>query len=242
MSATTLSAIASTSFYADKSGCVARFRRGTKETFMKNIKCVVVSDVYRNKIFNDLYTSSEDLKMLNLEKLFEVAFPADAVKSLRRIKLEDIDVYVALCIKPLRDLLKRYRLNNHTRADLYLFVSSVKLAKQLHVKDKNIKVFIPTNYDLLEGERKEEMLKKYHSLLDEKNENNYKKINKYSFESYEGLLNQLIKMEPALKLHKKQLIKKTEGAREPGRSSEGEDEEKAIEDETEKIKDEESSE
>ena len=234
MSATTLSAIASTSFYADKSGCVARFRRGTKETFMKNIKCVVVSDVYRNKIFNDLYTSSEDLKMLNLEKLFEVAFPADAVKSLRRIKVEDIDVYVALCIKPLRDLLKRYRLNNHTRADLYLFVSSVKLAKQLHVKDKNIKVFIPTNYDLLEGERKEEMLKKYHSLLDEKNENNYKKINKYSFESYEGLLNQLIKMEPALKLHKKQLIKKTEGG--------GEDEEKAIEDETEKIKDEESSE
>ena len=207
---------------------MTRFKRGTKQTFMKNIKCVVISDVYRNKIFNDLYTSSEDLKMLNLEKLFEVAFPADAVKSLRRIKVEDIDVYVALCIKPLRDLLKRYRLNNHTRADLYLFVSSVKLAKQLGVKDKNIKVFIPTNYDLLEGERKEEMLKKYHSLLDEKNENNYKKINKYSFESYEGLLNQLIKMEPALKLHKKQLIKKAE-------DRDGE-EEKAIEDETEKIK------
>ena len=234
MSATTLSAVASTSFYADKSGCFIRFKRGTKQKFMKNIKCVVVSYVYRNKIFNDLYTSSEDLKMLNLEKLFEVAFPAEAVKSLRRIKVEDIDVYIALCIKPLRDLLKRYRLNNNIRSDLYLFVSSVKLAKQLGVKDKNIKVFIPTNYDLLEGEKKEEMLKKYHSLLDEKNENNYKKINKYSFESYEGLLNQLMKMEPALKLHKKQLIKKAE---------DGAEEEKAeIEDVKAEIKDEESSE
>ena len=234
MSATTLSAVASTSFYADKSGCVTRFKRGTKEKFMKNIKCVVVSDVYRNKIFNDLYTSSEDLKMLNLEKLFEVAFPPESVKSLRRIKVEDIDVYIALCIKPLRDLLKRYRLNNNVRSELYLFVSSVKLAKQLGVKDKNIKVFIPTNYDLLGGEKKEEMLKKYHSLLDEKNENNYKKINKYSFESYEGLLNQLMKMEPALKLHKKQLIEKTE---------DGAEEEKTEPDDVEvDIKDEDSSE
>jgi len=233
MSATTLSAVASTSFYADKSGCVTRFKRGTKEKFMKNIKCVVVSDVYRNKIFNDLYTSSENLKMLNLEKLFEVAFPHESVKSLRRIKVEDIDVYIALCIKPLRDLLKRYRLNNNIRSELYLFVSSVKLAKQLGVKDKNIKVFIPTNYDLLEGEKKEEMLKKYHSLLDEKNENNYKKINKYSFESYQGLLNQLIKMEPALKLHKKQLIEKTDC---------GAEEEKAEPEEVEaEIKEEESS-
>lgn len=215
MSATTLNAVASTSFYMDKSSCFTRFKRGTKQKFMRNIKCVVVSDVYRNKIFNDLYTSSEDLKMLNLEKLFEVAFPPDAIKSLRRIKVEDIDVYMALCIKPLRDLLKRYRLNNKTRSVLYLFVSSVKLAKQLGVKEKNIKVFLPTNYDLLGGEKSEELLKKYHSLLDEKNEGNYKKINKYSFESYEGLLNQLMKMEPALKLHKKYLKEQTiQGAEE----------------------------
>lgn len=230
MSATTLSALASTSFYADKSGCFTRFKRGTKQKFMKNIKCVVVSDIYRNKIFGDLYTTDEKLKMLNLEKLFEVAFPPDTIKSLRRTKVEDIDVYIALCIKPLRDLLKRYRLNNNTRSQLYLFVSSVKLAKQLGVKSKNIKVFLPTNYDLLLGEKSEELLKKYHSLLDEKNENNYKKINKYSFESYEGLLNQLIKMEPALKLHKKQLIEKTKERTEDQKEEETQDAEK-VEDE-----------
>ena len=210
LSATTLSSVASTSFYVDKSGCFTRFKRGTKQKLMKNLKCIVVSDVYKNKLFNDLYTTNENLKILNLEKLFEVAFPPEAIKSLRRIKVEDVDVYVALCIKPLRDLLKRYRLNNNIRSELFLFVSSVKLAKQLGVSEKNIKLFLPSNYKLLEGEKAGEVLKKYHHLLDERNEENYKKINKYSFESYEGLLNQLQKQIPGLKLQEKKPIEDTE--------------------------------
>lgn len=200
ISASALNTVATSAYYSHKSGCFASIKRKTKKACMKNVKCVVLSDVYRNRVFNDLYTTDENLKLLNLEKLFEITYNNETVKALRRMRVEDYDIYLSLTIKALRDLLNRYRLNNNLRTNLFLFVSSVKLARQLGINKKNICVFIPSTTDDLKDF--DEKIKKYHKIQDSKNDKNFSKV-KYSFESYQGLLNQIKKIIPGVLEHSK---------------------------------------
>jgi hypothetical protein len=201
ISASALNTVATGAYYSNKSGCFASVKRKTKKAVMKNVKCVVLSDVYRNRIFNDLYTTDENLKLLNLEKLFEITFNNETVKALRRMRVEDYDIYLSLTIKALRQLLERYRNNNNLRTNLYLFVSSVKLARQLGISKKNICVFIPATDDDLKDY--DEKIQKYHKIQDSKNDKNFSKV-KYSFESYQGLLNQIKKIVPGVLEHNKE--------------------------------------
>ena len=207
ISASALNTVATSAYYSHKSGCFASLKRKTKKACMKNVKCVVLSDVYRNRVFNDLYTTDENLKLLNLEKLFEITFNNETVKALRRMRVEDYDIYLSLTIKALRDLLERYRLNNNLRTNLYLFVSSVKLARQLGISKKNISVFIPDSEKDLEDY--DEKIKKYHKIQDSKNDKNFNKV-KYSFESYSGLLKQVKKIIPGVLEHEKEKEKDLE--------------------------------
>ena len=205
ISASALNTVATGAYYSHKMGCIASLKRRTKKAVMKNVKCVVLSDVYRNRLFNDLYTTDENLKLLNIEKLFEITFGSEALKALRRMRVEDYDIYLSLTVFGMRDLLEKYRFNNNLRTNLYLFVSSVKLARQLGISKKNISVFIPDGgRDLAEFDDK---IKKYHKVQDSKNEKNFNKV-KYSFESYSGLLKQVKKIIPGVLEHEQEKEKK----------------------------------
>jgi len=162
ISASALNTVATGAYYSHKMGCISSLKRRTKKAIMKNVKCVVLSDVYRNRLFNDLYTTDENLKLLNIEKLFEITFGSEALKALRRMRVEDYDIYLSLTVFGMRDLLEKYRFNNNLRTNLYLFVSSVKLARQLGISKKNISVFIPDGgRDLAEFDDK---IKKYSEI------------------------------------------------------------------------------
>lgn len=200
MTASALNTMTTTAYYSNKSGCFTSFKRKSKKAFMKNIKAFVISDFYKNKILKDLYLTNENIKIVNIEKIFETTFPNETIKALRKLKIENYDVYLCLVIKSMRELLMRFRLNNNLRCQLYLLCSSVKMAQQLHISKSNISVFIPDK-ELEEFKELNEDIKNYHKEQDEKNELNFKKI-KYSFESYEGLKKQIKKLVPELKEHK----------------------------------------
>jgi len=200
MTASALNTMTATAYYSNKSGCFTSFKRNSKKAFMKNIKAFVISDFYKNKILKDLYLTNENIKIVNIEKIFETTFPNETIKALRKLKIENYDVYLCLVIKSMRELLMRFRLNNNLRCQLYLLCSSVKMAQQLNISKSNICVFIPDK-ELEEFKELNEDIKNYHKEQDEKNELNFKKI-KYSFESYEGLKKQIKKLVPELKEHK----------------------------------------
>ena len=200
MTASALNTMTATAYYSNKSGCLGSIKRKGKKALMKNIKAFVISDFYKNRIFKDLYLTNENIKVMNIEKIFETTFPNETIKALRKLKIENYDVYLCLVIKSMRELLMRFRLNNNLRCQLYLVCSSVKMAHQLGISNKNVAVFTPDK-ELEEFKELNEDIKHYHKEQDEKNEINFKKV-KYSFESYEGLKKQIKKLIPELKEHK----------------------------------------
>ncbi len=191
VSGTVANSLATMSFYADQSGCASRFCRFTKLKCMKNIKAVVLPDIFKSELFDSgIYTLDEKLKLLDLEKMHSIAFNKEVLSSIKKIKTSDMDVYIALAVKSLRELMTRYRLNNKLRCQLIVFLSSHKLARQLGIKKKNIYTYAPS-LELLDKEldKRDQRLKNYVSDTNKKNQK--KNSNTRVFTSKEDLCNQI---------------------------------------------------
>jgi hypothetical protein len=133
------------SYYGHKSGCFQAFKRRIKKTFLKNVKAIVIPDNFKTKINDNLITMNEDVKILDIEKVYQLTFNKELLSSIKKLKLNDIDTYTALSIKSMRDLLMRYRLNNNTRCVLFVLCSNLKMAQQLGIKNSNIEILCPSD-------------------------------------------------------------------------------------------------
>lgn len=205
--ASAISSISSTAYYSKKSGCVVGIKKSARKKLMKNVKAIVISDIYRNKLTKELFSSEPKIKLLNIEKVFEITFPNETVKALRKIRITDYDTYICLVIKSLRQLLERYRYNNVIKTQLFLAVSSVKMAEKLGVKKSNIIVFTASeklNQTFLKKFNQD--IINYHYLMDATNEKGNKKIIKHSFESYDGLKSMILRLIPELMEHTKETL------------------------------------
>ena len=183
--------LATVSFYAERSGCVTRLCRWAKKKVMKNCKAIVLPDVFKTRLFErGIFSLDEKMKLLDLERIHSMAFNKEILSSIKKLKVNDPDTYIALAIKSLRDLLMRYRLNNKIRSQLIIFVSSTKLAKQLGVKKKNTYTFSPcTELMNSELEQIDLRLKNYTQDTNKKNQRNNKEVR--VFTSFEDLCNQI---------------------------------------------------
>ncbi len=183
--------LATVSFYADRSGCGSRVCRWVKKKVMKNCKAIVLPDVFKTRLFErGIFSLDEKMKLLDLERVHSMSFNKEILSSIKKLKVNDPDTYIALAIKSLRELLMRYRLNNRMRSQLILFVSSTKLAKQLGVKKRNTFTFSPCT-ELMNEEMKniDLRLKNYTSDTNKKNQRDNKEVR--MFTSFEDLCNQI---------------------------------------------------
>lgn len=188
---TVANSLATMSYYAGQSGCTARLCRYMKLKFMKNVKAVILPDIFKTQLFeNGIYSLDEKLKLLDLEKMHSISFNKEVLSSIKKIKTSDVDVYIALAVKSLRELMVRYQLNNKLRCQLVVFLSSHKLARQLGIKRKNIYTYAPSS-ELMESElaKKDSRLKNYVSDTNKKNQK--KNSNTRIFTSKEDLNNQI---------------------------------------------------
>jgi hypothetical protein len=183
--------LATVSFYGAQSNCGTKFCRFFKKKIMKNVKAIVLPDVFKTRLFErGIFSLDEKMKLLDLERIHSMAFNKEILSSIKKLKVNDPDTYIALAVKSLRELLMRYRLNNKMRSQLIIFVSSTKLAKQLGVKKKNTYTFSPcTELMNSELEQIDLRLKNYTSDTNKKNQRNNKDVR--VFTSFEDLCNQI---------------------------------------------------
>ena len=190
-SATLASAVFNSSvtggYYANKSGCFGKLCRIVKKLAMEKTHCIVVPDGFNHYIHEQLFSTSESLKILDLERTFNLLFNKDTLSVLKRLKVESYHTYLAVNSKHLRSLLLRFKLNNPRKCKVWLVLSSVKLAKQLGVKDKNIHVFVPSEECLKASVEhiNDSRIERHNSRINK--ENNARKDSVY-FESPEALL------------------------------------------------------
>jgi len=191
VSGTVANSLATMSYYAGQSGFSAKFCRWTKLKVMKNVKAVILPDIFKTQLFeNGIYSLDEKLKLLDLEKMHSISFNKEVLSSIKKIKTSDVDVYIALAVKSLRELMTRYRMNNKLRCQLVVFLSSHKLARQLGIKKSNIYTYAPSS-ELLDSElaKQDSRLKNYVSDTNRKNQK--KNPNTRIFTSREDLNNQI---------------------------------------------------
>lgn len=189
--ATVTNSLATMSYYAGQSGCGTKICRYMKIKFMKNVHAVVLPDIFKTQLFESgIYSLDERLKLLDLEKMHSISFNKEVLSTIKKIKTSDVDVYIALAVKSLRELMTRYRLNNKLRCQLVVFLSSHKLARQLGIKNKNIFTYAPSS-ELMESElaKQDHRLKNYVSDTNKKNQK--KNTNTRVFTSKEDLCNQI---------------------------------------------------
>ena len=96
-SATLASAVFNSSvtggYYANKSGCFGKLCRIVKKLAMEKTHCIVVPDGFNHYIHEQLFSTSESLKILDLERTFNLLFNKDTLSVLKRLKVEFSFVY-----------------------------------------------------------------------------------------------------------------------------------------------------
>jgi hypothetical protein len=100
VSGTVANSLATMSYYAGQSGFTAKVCRSMKLKFMKNVKAVILPDIFKTQLFeNGIYSLDEKLKLLDLEKMHSISFNKEVLSSIKKIKTSDVDVYIALAVK-----------------------------------------------------------------------------------------------------------------------------------------------
>ena len=187
-----LSAFATVSYYGEKSGLIASVARFFKGLVLQNVKAIVLDDYARAHVSQHLYSNHEHVKLVDIEKLFQISFNREVNSAIKQVRTLDADMFVAMASKSMKSLLRRFRYSLTRKTQVHILVSSVALAKKLGIKAKDIHVLVASD-KLLDGAAEDVGDQKIHSsqaILSEKNEKAGGLEAKY-FESFETLLKQV---------------------------------------------------
>lgn len=130
-----------------------------KRWVLKNAICVVVEPFVFEKI--------TDNRFINLERIYKNTLNEDQKGIINNLQKESNDVYLLFTYDGLKKLMTALRWL-HQNEKFYLVLSSIELAKMLHIKDKNINIYKssePLFNTEVENYEEQQILKNIHQKL-----------------------------------------------------------------------------
>ena len=111
-----------------------------KKYLLPHMYCVVLDDYSFSKL--SLLNSEKQYILLHPEKILSLILSDGDRSNLKKLKIESFDTYLLTVSKKLKKIMNNMRFL-HNKSKFIVVCSSYSIAKQLHLKDKNIYSFMP---------------------------------------------------------------------------------------------------